>query len=66
MGHTVDLMIIWKVVYNDYVIAYPNSPFYDDTLKDWLWDILKDLNTDSSNEEGTKKVILHDSNEVLA
>jgi hypothetical protein len=27
-------LIVWKVVYNDHVIAYPNSPFHEDTLKD--------------------------------
>jgi hypothetical protein len=27
---------VWKAMYNDYVIAYSNSPFHDDTLKDWF------------------------------
>jgi hypothetical protein len=29
-----------------------------DTLKDWLQDALKDLNIDTFNEEGIKKVVL--------
>jgi hypothetical protein len=46
-------MAIWKVVYNDYVIAYPNSPLHEDTLKDWLRYGLKDFKIDTFNEKGT-------------
>ncbi len=35
--------IVQKALYNDYVIAYLNSPFHEDTLKDQLQDALKDL-----------------------
>jgi hypothetical protein len=54
-----------QAVYNDYVITYPNSPFHEDTLKDQLWNALRDLKIDTSNGEGTKKVVLQ-SYEVLA
>jgi hypothetical protein len=47
------------------MIAYPNSPFHEDTLKDWLRNALKELKTDTSNEEGTKKAVLQ-FDEVLA
>jgi hypothetical protein len=26
-------VIVWKRTYNDYVTVFPNSPFYEDTLK---------------------------------
>jgi hypothetical protein len=58
------LVAIWKAVYNDYVITYPNSPFHDDTLKDQLQNALKDLKTNTSNGKGTKKVVIQ-SYEVL-
>jgi hypothetical protein len=51
-------MVVWKVVYDDYVIACPNSPFHEDNLKEWLRDVLKDLKTYTSNEQGIKKVII--------
>lgn len=59
-------VVVWKAIYNDYVMAYLNLPFHEDTLKDWLWDILKDLKIETSNEKGTKKAILLDFDEVLA
>jgi len=50
--------VAWKAVYNDYVIAYPKSPFHEDTLKDLLRDALKDFKTGNCNEKGTEKVVL--------
>jgi hypothetical protein len=40
------------------VIAYPKSPFHEDTLKDLLRDALKDFKTGNCNEKGTEKVVL--------
>jgi len=47
------------------MIAYPNSPFHEDTLKDQLQDALKDLKVDTFDEHGIKKVFLQ-FNEVFA
>ncbi len=46
------------------MIAYPNSPFHEDTLKDQLQDALKDLKVDTFDEHGIKKVFLQ-FNEVF-
>jgi hypothetical protein len=59
-------MVVWKAIYNDYVIAFPYSPFQEDTLKDWLQDALKDLKVDTFNEEGTEKVVLQSNDFKLA
>jgi hypothetical protein len=46
------------------MITYLNSPFHEDTLKDQLWNALKDLKIGNSNEEGIKETILQ-FNEIL-
>jgi len=46
------------------MIAYPNSPFHEDTLKDQLQDALKDFKVDTFDEHGIKKVFLQ-FNEVF-
>lgn len=58
-------MIVWKTTYNDYVIAYPNSSFHENTLMDQLQNALEDIKIDTINKKGTRKVVLQ-SNQVMA
>ncbi len=43
---------MWKYVYHDYFKAYIDTPFFKETLKDHLWETLKELKTSYSNKEG--------------
>jgi hypothetical protein len=47
---------MWKKIYLAYHDVYLSSPFVEDTLKDQLWDLLKDLKFENFNE-GIVKVV---------
>jgi hypothetical protein len=49
---------MWKRVYIDYQIIYPNSYHVEKTIKDHLRDTLKELKIETSNQEGSKKATL--------
>ena len=55
---------VWKLVYEQFLREHPGSKFVEDTLKDRLWEILKELKTCTLNEEGSKKAVLQ-PNDVL-
>jgi hypothetical protein len=49
---------VWKVVYKDYKKQFLDSKFHPKSLKDRLQKCLKELKIGTSNEHGTKKVLL--------
>jgi hypothetical protein len=53
--------LVWKNIYLDYKIEYPNSPFKEDSPKERLRATLAELKTGTSNEENAEKVVLQPS-----
>ena len=51
-------------MYADYLEEYPNSAFKENNLKERVRETLNELNTGTSNEQGTGRAALQ-SNEVL-
>jgi hypothetical protein len=49
---------MWKQVYTHYQTTYLHSYLVEETLKDGLWDTLKELKTRISNQEDLKKATL--------
>jgi hypothetical protein len=49
---------MWKLVYTNYVGAYFDFPFVEDTLKDHMQDALKELKIGNSNKKESDKIIL--------
>ena len=49
---------VWKLVYNQFLFEHLGSKFVEETLKDRLWETLKELKTGTSNEEGSDRVVL--------
>ena len=49
---------VWKLVYDQFFCEHPGSKFAEESLKDRLWEILKELKTCTSNEEGSKKIVM--------
>ncbi len=56
---------VWKLIYTNYVGAYLDFPFMEDTLKDHLQDVLKEFKIGNFNEKEFDKTILQ-LNEALA
>lgn len=50
--------VMWKDAYVEYQKEYSYSSFVEETLKDCLCDILKELKTKNSNEKGSKRVTI--------
>jgi hypothetical protein len=57
--------MVWKLIYTNYVGAYLDFPFMEDTLKDHLQDVLKEFKIGNFNEKEFDKTILQ-LNEALA
>lgn len=55
---------VWKEVYEDYLVAYPESTISEKTLKERLRETLTELNTGTSNEKRSGTAVLQ-SDEVL-
>jgi hypothetical protein len=55
------IALVWKNIYLDYKIEYPNSPFKKDSPKERLRATLAELKTGTSNEENAEKVVLQPS-----
>ncbi len=49
---------MWKQIYINYQVIYLDSIFVEETLKDYLWDTLKELKIGISNEEVLEKKTL--------
>ena len=49
---------VWKLVYEQFLREHPGSKFVEDTLKDKLREILKELKIGTSNKEGFEKAVL--------
>ena len=49
---------VWKLVYDQFLREHPGSKFAEETLKDRLWETLKELKTRTSNDEGSNRAIL--------
>ncbi len=49
--------MVWKFIYKDYLKAYPIQ-FVEETLKNWLWEILKILLKATSNEDNLEQATL--------
>jgi hypothetical protein len=43
---------LWKFIYQDYMKVYLEAPFAQDTLKNFLQHILKELKISNSNVKG--------------
>jgi len=56
--------VMWKCVYQVYFNVCPKVPFVKETLKDHLWETLKELKTNNSNEGGSDQATLQ-YNDVL-
>jgi hypothetical protein len=52
------LAIVWKQVYIDYQTTCLDSYIVEETFKNRLWDILKELKIGTSNVEGSEKATL--------
>ena len=53
---------VCKLVYDQFVREHPGNKFVEETLKDRLREILKELKTNTSNEEGSDRAILEPDN----
>lgn len=53
---------VWKVVYNDYKKQLLDFEFHFESLKDRLQECLKELKTNTSNEQGMKRTSLESDN----
>jgi hypothetical protein len=49
---------VWKFITQDYLKAYSKPQFVENTLKDHIWEILKELKTNNFNEDGSKQATL--------
>jgi hypothetical protein len=49
---------VWKQIYIDYQTTHPDSYLVEETFKNRLWDILKELKTKTSNQEASEKATL--------
>jgi hypothetical protein len=49
---------MWKVVYATHEMNYPNFEFHEETLKKKMQETLKELKTNTSNEEGLDEIML--------
>ncbi len=49
---------MWKQLYINYQVTYPNSYFVEETFKHRLWNIVKELKIGISNKEGLEKTTL--------
>jgi hypothetical protein len=51
-------VIVSKQIYIDYQTTYHDSYLVEETFKDRLWDILKELKTITSNQKALEKTTL--------
>ncbi len=59
MSHNLYLAMFVKLYNNaNYKLNFPNSIFQKETLKNRLWNTLKELKTSIANEEGVERVVL--------
>lgn len=56
--HTIDTNIGVEGHLGKIKETYLNSIFQEHTLKNWLWDALKELKIRTFNEDGNEKVVL--------
>jgi hypothetical protein len=53
--------VVWNFFNKDYLKTYPNPQFVEETLKNQLWETLKELKIGTSNEDNLKQATLqHD------
>jgi hypothetical protein len=58
------LVVVWKQVYTDYQTNHLDSYLAKETFKDQLWDTLKELKIEISNEKGLEKTTLQCDQEL--
>lgn len=50
--------MVWNLFYKDYLKAYSNPQFVEETLKTRLWETLKELKIGTSNEDNLEQATL--------